>query len=78
MIDVLTLKNFLSEASIMAARQQRIVSQIDAFMISSTRNIQYVLKTPVCLMIFAKDILDIYLNNIYHIVFSFDLVRLRL
>ena len=50
--------------------QLKIVSQIDAFMISATRNIQYVFKKLVCMKIFVKDIFDIYLNNIYHIVFS--------
>ena len=64
------MKNYLSEASIMVARQLKIVSQIDAFTISATMNIQHVFKKLVCLIIFLKDIFDIYLNNIYHIVFS--------
>ena len=44
-------------------------------MISNTRNIQYVLKKLVNLIFFEKDIFDIYLNNICHIVFSLYLVR---
>ena len=43
-------------------------------MISATRNIQHVLKKLVGLIVFVKDIFDIYLNNICHIVFSLDLV----
>ena len=67
-------KKYLSEASIFVARQLKITSQNDAFMILATRNIQYVLKTLVCLIVFVKDIFGIYLNNIYHMVFSLDLV----
>ena len=67
-IDVLTLKNYPSEASIMVARQLKVDSQSDAFTISATRNIQYVFKKLVFLIVFVKDILDIYLNNIYHII----------
>ena len=52
-----------------------IVSQSDAFTISATRNIQCVLKKLVGLIVFEKDIFDIYLNNICHIVFLFYLVR---
>ena len=74
-IDVLTLNNYPREASIMVARQLKIVSQSDAFTISATMNIQYVFKTLACLKAFLKDIFDIYLNNICHIVFSFHLVR---
>ena len=59
----------------MVARQLKIVSQSDAFMISATRNIQYVLKKLVGLIVFEKDIFDIYLNNIWHIVFSLYLAR---
>ena len=44
-------------------------------MISAIRNIQYVLKKLVGLIVFEKDIFDIYLNNICHIVFSSYLVR---
>ena len=44
-------------------------------MISAIRNIQYVLKKLVGLIVFEKDIFDIYLNNICHIVFSSHLVR---
>ena len=58
----------------MVARQLKIVSQSDAFMISATKNIQYVLKKLVGLIVFEKDIFDIYLNNICHIVFSLYLV----
>ena len=74
-IDVLTLKNYLSEASIMVARQLKGVSQSDAFTISATRNIQYVFKKLVYLIDFVKDILDIYLNNKYHIIFSLHFVH---
>ena len=74
-IDVLTLNNYPSVASIMVARQLKIVSQIDAFIISATRNIQYVFKKLACLIVFVKDIFDIYLNNKYHIVVSLHLVR---
>ena len=51
-----------------------IVSQSDVFTISATRNIQCVLKKLVGLIVFEKDIFDIYLNNICLIVFSFYLV----
>ena len=71
---MLILKKHPSEASIMVARQLNIVSQIDAFTISATRNIQYVFKKLVCLIFFVKEIFDIYLNSIYHIVFSLHLV----
>ena len=57
----------------MVARQLKIVSQIDAFTISATRNIQYVFKKLAFLIVFMKDIFDAYLNNIYHIVFSLHL-----
>ena len=59
-IVVLTLKNHPSEASIMVARQLKIVSQSDAFTISATRNIQYVFKKLACLIVFVKDTFDIY------------------
>ena len=59
----------------MVARQRKIVSHSIAFMISATRNIQYILKKLVSLIVFAKDIFDIYFNNICHIVFSLYLVR---
>ena len=59
----------------MVARQLKIVSQIDAFTISAAMNIHYVLKKLACLIVFVKDIFDIYLNSIYHIVFSLHLVR---
>ena len=58
----------------MVARQLKIVSQSDAFMISATKNIQYVLKKLGALIVLVKDIFDIYLNNICHIVFSLYLV----
>ena len=59
----------------MVVRQLKIVSQSDAFMISATRNIQYVLKKLMGLIVFEKDIFEIYLNNILiHIVFSLYLV----
>ena len=69
-IDGLALKNYIREASIMVARQLKIVSQIDVFTISANKNIPYVFKKLVCLIVFAKDMFDIYLNYIYHIVFS--------
>ena len=59
----------------MVARQLKIVSQVDAFTISATRNIQYVFKKLACLIVFVKDILDINLNYIYYIVLSLHLVR---
>ena len=46
-----------------------VVSQSDGFTISATRNIQYVFEKLVYLIVFVKDIFDMYLNNIYHIVF---------
>ena len=52
-----------------------IVSQSDAFTISATRNIQYVFKKLVGLIVFEKDIFDMYLNNISNIVLSLYLVR---
>ena len=58
----------------MVARQLKNVSQSHAFMISATRNLQYTLKKFVGLIVFEKDIFDIYLNNICHIVFSSYLV----
>ena len=58
----------------MVARQLKIVSQSDAFMISATRNIQYVLKKLVGLKGFENNIFDICLNKTLHIVFSLYLV----
>ena len=58
----------------MVARQLKIVSHIDAFAISAAMNIHYVFEKLACSTVFAKDIFDIYLNNIYHIVFSLHLV----
>ena len=55
-INVLTLKNYPSEASIMVARQLKFVSQSDAFTISDTKNIRYVFKKLVYLIVFVKDI----------------------
>ena len=71
----MTLNNYFSEVSIMVARQLKIVSQIDAFTISVAKNIQYVFKKLVCLIVFLKDVFDIYLNKMYHIVFSLHMVR---
>ena len=65
----LALKNYPSEVSIMVARQLKIVSQIDAFMISATMKKQYVFKKLACSIVFAKDIIYINLNNTYHIIF---------
>ena len=70
----MTLKNYPSEASFMVARQLKVDSQIDAFTISATRNIHYVFKKLV-LENFVKDIFDIYLNNIFNIVFSLHFVN---
>ena len=53
----------------MVARQLKIVSQSDAFMISATRNKQYVLKKLVGLIVFEKDKFDIYLNNMSYCLF---------
>ena len=53
----------------MVARQLKIVSQIDAFIISSAKKIQCVLKKLVCFIVFVKDIFDIDLNRKYHFVF---------
>ena len=69
----MTLKNYPNEASFMIARQLKIVSQVDAFTISVARNIKYVFKKLVCLIVFVKDVFDIYLNCIYHIVLSLHL-----
>ena len=44
-------------------------------MISAARNMQYVLKKLVGLIVFEKDMFEIYVNNICHIVFSKYLVR---
>ena len=71
----MTPKNYPGDASYMVARQLKIVSQSDAYMISTARNIQYVLKKLVGLIVFVKNIFDIYLNNACHIVFSLYLVR---
>ena len=54
----------------MVARQRKIVSQSHVFMISATKNIQYVLKQLLGLIVYEKDIFDIYFNNICHIAFS--------
>ena len=67
----MTQNNHPGEASVMVARQLKIVSQSHAFMISATRNLQYTLKKLVGLIVFEKDIFDIYLNNICHIVQGF-------
>ena len=44
-------------------------------MISAIRNVQYVFKKRVGLIVFVKDIFDIDLNNVCHIAFSLYLVR---
>ena len=67
--------NYPSEASFMVARQLKIFSQIDELMILATRIKQYVIKNFVYLIVFVEDIFDIYLNNMYHCVFSLYLVR---
>ena len=68
---------YTREASMMVARQLKSVSQVDAFTISAARNIQYVFKGCV-IDSFVKDVLDIYLNKIYHSVFSLHrLVHLK-
>ena len=72
---VLTQNNYPGEASVIVARQLKIVSQSDAFMIYANRNIQYVLKKLEGLIVFDIDLFDIYLNNTCHIVFSLYLVR---
>ena len=59
----MTLKNYPSEASIMLARQLKLVSQVDAFTILAARNIQYDFKKFVCLIVFVKDVFDINLNQ---------------
>ena len=73
-IDVLTQNNYPGQASVMVARQLKIVSQSDAFMISASRNLQFIFKKLVGLIVFEKDIFDIYLNKMCHIVFSSYLV----
>ena len=73
--DVLTLNNYPSEASFMVARQLKIVYQVDAFTFSAAKNIQYVFKKLVCLIVFVKDLFDIYLNNIFHVVSALHLVH---
>ena len=70
----MTRNNYPGEASVMVARQLKIVGQSDAFMISATRNIQYVLKKLVGLIVFETDIFDVYSNNICRIVFAIYLV----
>ena len=47
----------------MVARQLKILSQVDAFTISATRNIEHVFKKLVCLTVFVKDLFYIYLNQ---------------
>ena len=71
----MTQNNYPLETSVMVARQLMIVSQSNAFTISATRNIQYVFKKLVGLIVFEKDTFDIYLNNICLIVLSLYLVR---
>ena len=71
----MTQNNYPGEASVMVARQLKIISQSDAFTITATTNIQYVLKKLLGLIVFEKDIFDVYLNNKCHNVFSLYLVR---
>ena len=59
----------------MVARQLKIVSQVHVFTILAARNIHYVFEKLVCLKVFVKDVFDVDLNNIYHIVFSLHVVR---
>ena len=66
----MTLKNNPSEASFMVNRQLKSDSQVDAFTISATGNNQFVFKKLACLIVFVKDVFDIYLNNIYHMNFN--------
>ena len=58
----------------MVDRQLKTDSQVDAFTISATGNNQFVFKKLVCLIVFVKDVFDIYLNNICHIIFLLHLV----
>ena len=53
----------------MVSWQLKIVSQLDAFTISAARNIrvQYGFQKFVYLIVFVKDVFDIYLNNFNHI-----------
>ena len=66
-MDVSTKKNYPSEVSIMIVRQHKVLSQVDAFKIFLIINLM-------CLTDFMKYIFDIYLNNIYHIVFAIHLI----
>ena len=70
----MTQNDYPDEASVMVARQLKIVSQRDAFTISATRNIQYVLKRLVGLKVFEEGIFDIYLSTICNVAFSLYLV----
>ena len=60
---------------LLLARLLKFVSQSDVFKMSATRNILYVFKKFVYLIVFVKDIFDIYLNNIllsfYHTLLMF-------
>ena len=53
-IDVLVPNKCFGESAIMDARQLKIASRIDAYMISTTRNIQYVLKNACVLNSFCE------------------------
>ena len=53
-MDVLNLKKYPSEASIMVARHLKVVTSSDAFTFSATRNIQYVFKKFVYLIVFCE------------------------
>ena len=70
----MTLKHYPSEVSILVARQLIIIRQVDAFTISATRKIQYAFKKLLCLIVFVKDIFDINLNEMCHVVFSLNSV----
>ena len=53
--------------------QVKITSQINVFMISATYIVCHL--KLVCLIVLVKEIIDIYLNNIYRNIFSVYLVR---
>ena len=72
----MTQNNYPGEASVMVARQLYKDSQSERC-IHDLRLQEYTvgLKKACELDIFEKDIFDIYLNNICHVVFSLYLVR---
>ena len=69
----MTLDNYPSEASIMVAKQLKIVNQIDAFTISATRNIQYVFKKLACLIGFVG-LTGVYLLDFFCSGIQFNLL----